>query len=90
MNLCFFYKFFSKIQKNASTRIDITIILLWARTSSENKKNAPWCGAFFLLSEEVLAYNGIIAISIRVEAFLVLFFWHFWKLLLNALYKHAW
>ena len=36
---------------------------------SENKKDAPDMYAFFLFSEEVHTYNGIIAISIRVSVF---------------------
>ena len=67
MNLCIF-------QKNASTRIDIAIIPLYVRTHSENQKCALIPGATFWFSECVRHYNGIVAILIRVAAFLVLFF----------------
>ena len=86
---CCFLLFFAKNAKNAYVRIDIATVPLYARTSSENEKNAPWRDAFFSFNERVRAYNGTVAIWIPVEAVLYLFLWHFWTTLLNTSYKHA-
>ena len=66
-----FYVFF---RKKPETETDIPIFPLQVRTSSENQKVAPGIRAHFWFFEEVSTYNGIIAISIPVEAFQYCFF----------------
>ena len=74
MNLCFFHKFLVKFKKMPPRESILQLFRYGHALLQKTKKMCLDVAHFFLLSEEVLAYNGIIAISIRVEAFLVLFF----------------